>query len=358
MTQSERVLMIRNKTKMMKIALPDGSLRTHRIDMTLPVFKLMDKLADQLGLPHAVRREYSIFVEFDKESRQIELALNYFKNSKSFLTIKNLICPDKQHDEQFKKVRTPIWLDTSRTVAELEPLINNRLIHYKRRFAFTNLELDAKNNLLVYVQFKEAVTQVKVLGSVVKISSIGLVDAAKLVAIMSKLQKGENSDKLIHKTATELFPNCDVNAILQVLAAKQGAGEIKIGLDEFTLQCDFVKIARALPGFGDSFFPAKDAFGKDALLAVSRISVSFYRDGKLDERYPFERIRRWMAIPEKRLFTMEVDDGPRDLAVLQWYTSDSSEIQQLLDGYVQLTLISKTKSISNSPNLTTVQYFI
>ena len=60
----------------------------------------------------------------------------------------------------------------------------------------------------------------------------------------------------------------------------------------------------------------------------------------------------------KRLFTMEVDDGPRDLAVLQWYTSDSSEIQQLLDGYVQLTLISKTKSISNSPNLTTVQYFI
>jgi hypothetical protein len=61
-----------------------------------------DKLADQLGLPHAVRREYSIFVEFDKESRQIELALNYFKNSKSFLTIKNLICPDKQHDEQFK----------------------------------------------------------------------------------------------------------------------------------------------------------------------------------------------------------------------------------------------------------------
>jgi hypothetical protein len=39
--QSERFLMIRNKNKLMKIGLPDGSLRTHLLDMTIPLAKVV-----------------------------------------------------------------------------------------------------------------------------------------------------------------------------------------------------------------------------------------------------------------------------------------------------------------------------
>ena len=101
--------------------------------------------------------------------------------------------------------------------------------------------------------------------------------------------------------AHDLFPAHDTNAILQVIAAKQGAGEIRLPTDEFALQCTFIRQARELPGFGDTFFQARDIHGADVMLAISKVSVTFYVDGKLDERYSIDRIRRWMALPEKEL---------------------------------------------------------
>ena len=101
------------------------------------------------------------------------------------------------------------------------------------------------------------------------------------------------------KVAGSLFPAHDTKAILQVIAAKRGAGEIRLPSDEFSLQCNFIQLARDLPGYGDTFFYARNAAGVDVLLAISKMSVTFYIDGKLEERYPIDRIRRWMALPEK-----------------------------------------------------------
>ena len=70
--------------------------------------------------------------------------------------------------------------------------------------------------------------------------------------------------------------------------------------DEFELQCNFISLARELPGFGDTFFNARDPHGKDLLLAISKLSITFYVDGKLEERFAIDRIRRWMALPEKQ----------------------------------------------------------
>ena len=42
---------------------------------------------------------------------------------------------------------------------------------------------------------------------------------------------------------------------------------------------------------------------------------------------------------------MEVDQGLNEMVVMDWYTDDSAEVQQLLDGYVQLTLRYKRLNI-------------
>jgi hypothetical protein len=41
------------------------------------------------------------------------------------------------------------------------------------------------------------------------------------------------------------------------------------------------------------------------------------------------------------MFTMEIDHGLNEMVVRDWFTDDSAEVQQLLDGYVQLTLRHK-----------------
>lgn len=236
-------------------------------------------------------------------------------------------------------------MDTTRTLAELEPIINNRVIFLRRRFWFSSISLNQENRSLVFIQFQEVKEHLRIIGSLVRSCSIGLADAAKLVAVLSKIQNPEHSEQSLHKVAEQLFPAHDTSAILQVIAAKQGAGEIRLPQDEFTLQCSFIQLARDLPGYGDTFFNARDSNGVDVLLAISKLSVTFYIDGKLDERYPIDRIRRWMALPEKRLFTMEVDQGLNEMVVMDWYTDDSAEVQQLLDGYVQLTLRYKRLNI-------------
>merc|ERR1712050_211396 len=148
------------------------------------------------------------------------------------------------------------------------------------------------------------------------------------------------------KVAEELFPSHDSKALVQVISAKQGAGEMRLPADEYSLQCSFIELARELPGYGDTFFYAKDANGTDVLLAISKLGVTFYKAGKLEERYPIDRIRRWMALPEKRLFTMEVDQGSDQMVVLDWYCDDAAEVQQLLDGCVQLTLCKNRQNMS------------
>lgn len=227
------------------------------------------------------------------------------------------------------------------TLAELEPLINSRLISFRRRFWFSNLDLKIENRSLVFIDFQEVKEHLKVVGSLVRSCSIGLADAAKLVAILSKIEQTDQKDQSLCKVARELFPAHDSNAIRQVIEAKQGAGELRLSQDEFELQCNFISLARELPGFGDTFFNARDQDGKDLLLAISKLSITFYVDGKLEERFAIDRIRRWMALPEKRLFTMEIDHGLNEMKVQNWITDEAAEVQQLLDGYVQLTLRHK-----------------
>jgi hypothetical protein len=75
----------------MKIALPDGSLRTHLLDMTIPLAKVVETIAEKIQLPIQFWSEYSLCVEFDKESRQLELALKILQNAKSINGLKSLI---------------------------------------------------------------------------------------------------------------------------------------------------------------------------------------------------------------------------------------------------------------------------
>ena len=60
----------------------------------------------------------------------------------------------------------------------------------------------------------------------------------------------------------------------------------------------------------------KDHNNNEVLLAVSRLCIAWYIDGILEEKFSIDRIRRWMAIPEKQLFQMEIDRGYSELYVL------------------------------------------
>ena len=75
-------------------------------------------------------------------------------------------------------------------------------------------------------------------------------------------------------------------------------------------------MTRSLSPFGETYFPARDQNNNEVLLAVSRLCIGWYIDGILEEKFSIDRIRRWMAIPEKQLFQMEIDRGYSELHVL------------------------------------------
>lgn len=101
-------------------------------------------------------------------------------------------CSSKQ-----QRIRSPLWLDTTRTLAELEPIINNRVIFLRRRFWFSSISLNQENRSLVFIQFQEVKEHLRIIGSLVRSCSIGLADAAKLVAVLSKIQNPEHSGQII-----------------------------------------------------------------------------------------------------------------------------------------------------------------
>lgn len=173
--------------------------------------------------------------------------------------------------------------------------------------------------------------------------------------------------------ARSLFPAFNADSLLQLINAKSRAGEYRLPDDERQLQIKFISMTRSLSPFGETYFHAKDRNNNECLLAVSKVCIAWYTDGILEEKFSIDRIRRWMATPEKHLFQMEIDRGYSELCVKgivtyqlicnslalcraqstlifddvvkmpakEWITSESAEIQALLDGYVQLTLRHK-----------------
>lgn len=243
-----------------------------------------------------------------------------------------------------KKTRIPMWLNPDQTLAEMEPLISNRLLCFRRRFWFSEMNLSQADSKLLYFQYQEVKAHLQIMGSLIKSCSIGLADAAKLVVLLSKIDsQDKNSEEALRESARSLFPH-NTDSLLQLINAKLRAGEYRLPTDERELQIKFITMTRSLSPFGETYFPAKDENNNDVLLAVSRLCIGWYIDGILEEKFSIDRIRRWMAIPEKQLFQMEIDRGYSELHVLEWATTESTEIQELLDGYVQLTLRQKKRN--------------
>lgn len=243
-----------------------------------------------------------------------------------------------------KKTRTPMWLNPEQTLAEMEPLITNRLLCFRRRFWFSEMDLVQADSKLLYFQYQEVKAHLQIMGSLIKSCSIGLADAAKLVVLLSRIDsQDKNSEEALRESARSLFPH-NTDSLLQLINAKLRAGEYRLPTDERELQIKFITMTRSLSPFGETYFPARDQNNNEVLLAVSRLCIGWYIDGILEEKFSIDRIRRWMAIPEKQLFQMEIDRGYSELHVLEWATSESTEIQELLDGYVQLTLRHKKRN--------------
>ena len=116
-------------------------------------------------------------------------------------------------------------------------------------------------------------------------------------------------------SARELFPAHNAESLLQLINAKLRAGEYRFGDDERELQIKFITMTRSLSPFGETYFHAKDRNNNEVLLAVSKLCIAWYTDGILEEKFSIDRIRRWMATPEKHLFQMEIDRGYSELCV-------------------------------------------
>jgi hypothetical protein len=86
-----------------------------------------------------------------------------------------------------KKTRVPMWLNPEATLAEIEPLVANRLLCFRRRFWFSDIDLEQADSKLLYFQYQEIKEHLRIIGSLIKSCSIGLADAAKLVVLLSKI---------------------------------------------------------------------------------------------------------------------------------------------------------------------------
>jgi|DeetaT_18_FD_contig_111_10857_length_1648_multi_4_in_0_out_0_2 hypothetical protein len=251
--------------------------------------------------------------------------------------------------DHLKKTRVPMWLNPEATLAEIEPLVANRLLCFRRRFWFSDIDLEQADSKLLYFQYQEIKEHLRIIGSLIKSCSIGLADAAKLVVLLSKIDSRDfkSSEEGLLDAARSLFPAFNADSLLQLINAKSRAGEYRLPDDERELQIKFITMTRSLSPFGETYFHAKDRNNNEVLLAVSKLCIAWYTDGILEEKFSIDRIRRWMATPEKHLFQMEIDRGYSELCVKEWITSESAEIQSLLDGYVQLTLRHKRMNSKN-----------
>ncbi|KAF5290986.1 hypothetical protein FQA39_LY14517 [Lamprigera yunnana] len=328
----------RKKTRILRVKMLDGSIKSVMVDDSQIVANLMVVICTKIGITN--HDEYSLVLEDQENQENIENK-NY-----GTLTLKRKKEErerDAKMDQLRKKLRTDDevnWVDPSKTLRE-QGIDENETVILRRKFFFSDQNIDSRDPVqlnLLYVQARDAildgthpVTQEK---------------ACEFAGIQCQIQFGDHVEAK-HKTGfldlKEFLPASyvKVKGIERKVFAEH---KKRINLSELEAKVLYTQIARSLTTYGVTFFLVKEKMkGKNKLvprlLGVTKDSVL-----RLDEKtkeilktWPLTTVRRWGASPNT--FTLDFGDYSDQYYSVQ--TTEAEQIQQIIAGYIDIILKKK-----------------
>ncbi|KAK4884901.1 hypothetical protein RN001_001172 [Aquatica leii] len=328
----------RKKTRILRVKMLDGSIKSVMVDDSQIVANLMVVICTKIGITN--HDEYSLVLEDQENQENIENK-NY-----GTLTLKRKKEErerDAKMDQLRKKLRTDDevnWVDPSKTLRE-QGIDENETVILRRKFFFSDQNIDSRDPVqlnLLYVQARDAildgthpVTQEK---------------ACEFAGIQCQIQFGDHVEAK-HKTGF-----LDLKEFLPASYVKVKGIERKIfvehkkhiNLSELEAKVIYTQNARSLTTYGVTFFLVKEKMkGKNKLvprlLGVTKDSVL-----RLDEKtkeilktWPLTTVRRWGASPNT--FTLDFGDYSDQYYSVQ--TTEAEQIQQIIAGYIDIILKKK-----------------
>ncbi|CAJ0563615.1 unnamed protein product, partial [Mesorhabditis spiculigera] len=294
------------KTRLLKVRMLDGAIKTVGVDESQPVQQLMTTICGKIGISNS--EEYSLVRETEKDSKARSMhnlrdirdrAAEEQKKEKGLLS-GTLGRKKEQKMEQLRqKLHTDEeipWIDHNKTLREQGISIDETLL-LKRRFFFSDTNVDSRDPVqlnLLYVQCRDGVLS----GA----HPVQRETALTLAALQCQIQYGdfpENKPKFVID-ARDLLPkeyekkrSEFEKEITQMYKELSGTGELDA-------KSRYVQMCRGLKTYGVTFFVVKEKVnGKNKLvprlLGINKDSIMRVDEKTKDilKEWPLEQVRRW-----------------------------------------------------------------
>uniref|UniRef100_A0A7M5V5A6 Talin n=1 Tax=Clytia hemisphaerica TaxID=252671 RepID=A0A7M5V5A6_9CNID len=335
-------IIYRNKNRLLKVKMLDGTIKTVMIDDSLTVGQVLETICEKVGITNI--EEYSLFIEETREQQQDQQQFGTLsrkeKQSVKSSTMHKVEERDKKKmDTLKKKLHTDDetnWLGHDKTLREAG-VDDNTLVVLRRKYMYeqsVNIKNPVEINLL-YSQSQD--------GIVNGTYPCPMEEAAKFAAYSIQVQYGDYDEgryKSGYIDFKELIPK-------EYLRKKEVEKKIKeehksiIGIDALNAKYKYIQLCQDLPTYGVTFFLVKEKMkGKNKLvprlLGVNKESVL-----RVDEKtkqvlkvWPLTQVRRWAASPNS--FTLDFGDYTEGYYSVQ--TAEGEQISQLIAGYIDIIL--------------------
>ncbi|CAJ0573825.1 unnamed protein product, partial [Mesorhabditis spiculigera] len=322
------------KTRLLKVRMLDGAIKTVGVDESQPVQQLMTTICGKIGISNS--EEYSLVRETEKDSKARSMhnlrdirdrAAEEQKKEKGLLS-GTLGRKKEQKMEQLRqKLHTDEeipWIDHNKTLREQGISIDETLL-LKRRFFFSDTNVDSRDPVqlnLLYVQCRDGVLS----GA----HPVQRETALTLAALQCQIQYGdfpENKPKFVID-ARDLLPkeyekkrSEFEKEITQMYKELSGTGELDA-------KSRYVQMCRGLKTYGVTFFVVKEKVnGKNKLvprlLGINKDSIM-----RVDEKTK-DILKEW---------PLEQDFGDYQDGYYWVNTPEGERIAALLAGYIDIIL--------------------
>ncbi|XP_054725014.1 talin-1-like isoform X2 [Uloborus diversus] len=329
------LLEYKRKMRPLRVRMLDGTVKTVLVDDSQVVANLMVVICTKIGISN--HDEFSLIRDFPDENKEPNTGTLTLRKDKK----------DKDKDQKMEQLKKKLktdddmnWVDHSKTLRE-QGIDEEETLLLRRKFFFSDQNVDSRDPVqlnLLYVQARDAIIN----GT----HPVTVDQAVQFAAIQCQIQFGDHVETK-HKPGF-----LDLKEFLPKDYYKMKGIEKKVfaehkkysGNNELEAKVKYVSSARSLKTYGVTFFLVKEKMkGKNKLvpklLGVTKDSVL-----RLDEKtkeilktWPLTSVKRCAASPNS--FTLDFGDYTDQYLSVQ--TTEGEQIQQLINGYIDIILKKK-----------------
>ena len=330
-----------------KIRLIDNSIKTIKVDESLPVEMLMPTICERIGFSNS--DEYSLLREFSDIDGTGTLGTGTMTMNNGTLRNTSTLRRNKEKtlDPKMEKLKMKLktdddmnWVDHSKTLEEQE-ITSDEILIFRRKFFYSDQNIDSRDPMQLHLLYAQ--TQDTIINGT---HPVTLDQACKFAGLQCQVEFGDHHDGK-HKPGF-----LDLRKYLPKNDAKQKNVEKKIfaehrkhvGLSGIEAKVKYVTLARSLNTYGVTFFLVKEKMqGRNKLvprlLGINKDSVL-----RLDEKtkeslkiWPLTTVKRWAPTPNS--FTLDFGDYSESYYSVQ--TTEGEQISKLIAGYIDIILKRK-----------------